>query len=61
MYMRSLEEGIGSSRAGVTNRSRPSLLMTRGNCSCALPEFGRRHSLDQIVDHEVLCKDHTQY
>lgn len=62
--MRSPEESIGSSGGSVTSGGRPSLLMcapTGGNWPCGLPEFGRSHSLDQLMDGEVLFKDHIQY
>lgn len=48
----------------VTSGGRPSLLMcapTGGNWPCGLPEFGRSHSLNQLMDGEVLFKDHIQY
>lgn len=57
-------EDTGSSGAVVTSGSRPSLFMcalTEHSCSGALPEFGRHHSLDQLMDHEVTFKDHIQH
>lgn len=66
MYVRSPEESIGSSGGDgyQWEQAFAELLMcasTEGNCPCGLPEFGRNHSLDQLLDGEVLFKDHIQY